>query len=116
MKTYTRKALAEELGVGIETLRFYEKLKLIRPPERNSSGYRIYTPEDADKLRHLLVAKEYGFTLKEIKMAFEAAEGPEPSAERVRPILGKKLEEIDARIRGLEKARSLILDFLRTPR
>jgi MerR family transcriptional regulator, Zn(II)-responsive regulator of zntA len=113
-RTYTRKALAEELGVGIEALRFYEKLKLIPSPQRNASGYRIYTQDDADNIRHLIEAKEYGFTLKEIKRVFDGAGKDGLSIDAVKPILRTKIEEINDKIRGLEKAKSLIEDFLKS--
>jgi hypothetical protein len=63
---YTRKNIAKELGIGIETLRYYEKLGLIQEPSRSSKGYRIYYDNDIAKINHILMIKKYGFPLREI--------------------------------------------------
>ena len=64
--TITIGELASRTGVGIETIRFYEKKGLIPDPERSHSGYRQY-PEDAvRRIRFVLHAKDLGFSLAEI--------------------------------------------------
>lgn len=67
MDTLTRSELARKSGVNIETLRYYEKRKLIDPPPRSASGYRLYTPADASRIRFIKNAQKLGFTLNEIR-------------------------------------------------
>jgi len=67
METLTRGKLAKRSGVNIETLRYYEKRKLIDPPRRSEAGYRLYTPADILRIRFIKNAQKLGFTLKEIR-------------------------------------------------
>jgi DNA-binding transcriptional MerR regulator len=90
----TRQNMADELGVGIETLRYYEKQGLIQAPERSSNGYRLYTPADALKIKHVLLLKEHGFTLKEIK-AFSSFANP--TNEEIKRIIQDKIRAISER-------------------
>jgi DNA-binding transcriptional MerR regulator len=59
--------VAREAGVGIETVRFYERQGLLAEPERKASGYRQYDQAAIETLLFIKRAKELGFTLKEIK-------------------------------------------------
>ena len=57
---------AKSAGVGVETIRFYEREGLLRQPVRRGSGYRQYDEETVRRLRFIRRAKELGFTLREI--------------------------------------------------
>ena len=60
-------ALAKRSGVGVETVRFYERRGLVRRPSRPRAGYRAY-PEDAiGRIRFIRNAQALGFSLQEIK-------------------------------------------------
>ncbi len=59
--------VARRAGVGVETIRFYEREGLIAEPPRRESGYRQYPEEAVSRVRFIRRAKELGFTLKEIK-------------------------------------------------
>ena len=67
MKTFTIGQVAREAGVGVETVRFYEREGLIEEPSRRASGYRQYGDETVLVLKFIRRAKELGFTLKEIR-------------------------------------------------
>jgi MerR family transcriptional regulator, copper efflux regulator len=67
MESMTIGKVARLGGVGVETVRFYEKKGLIDKPPRRVSGYRQYPKETVQQLRFIRRAKELGFTLKEIK-------------------------------------------------
>jgi hypothetical protein len=67
MKPLTIGEVARQAGVGIETVRFYERKGLLDEPQRRASGYRQYDPEAVAVLKFIRRAKELGFTLKEIK-------------------------------------------------
>ncbi len=58
---------AKELGVGIQTLHFYEGQGLIPRPPRTASGYRHYTPEIIERVRFIRKAQALGFSLDEVK-------------------------------------------------
>jgi DNA-binding transcriptional MerR regulator len=59
--------LSQAVGVSIQTLRFYERKKLLREPPRTSGGYRSYSENDLARVRFIRDAQELGFTLKEIR-------------------------------------------------
>ena len=58
--------LAKAAGVNIETVRFYERRKLLQPTTRTPSGYRLYGPTENQRLRFIKNAQALGFTLHEI--------------------------------------------------
>ena len=59
--------LARRASVNIQTVRFYERLKLLPQPERKPSGYRIYNDTDLRRLLFIRQAKALGFSLEEIR-------------------------------------------------
>ncbi len=74
MTGYLRKQVADKTNIHIETLRYYEKIRLINPPERTEKGYRIYHDEIINKINFIKSAKESEFTLEEIKELFMISE------------------------------------------
>src|SRR5271168_3199334 len=58
--------LAAQAEVNIQTLRFYEREGLLRPPVRTSSGYRSYANSDLERVRFIRLCQGLGFTLREI--------------------------------------------------
>ena len=67
MTTLTIGQVAGQAGVGVETVRFYERQGLLEVPPRRQSGYREYGEDAVARLRFIRRAKQLGFTLKEIK-------------------------------------------------
>jgi MerR family transcriptional regulator, mercuric resistance operon regulatory protein len=62
-----RGALAKAVGCNLETVRYYEKISLMLPPGRTSSGHRLYTQEGQARLRFILRCRELGFSIEEIR-------------------------------------------------
>jgi Hg(II)-responsive transcriptional regulator len=58
--------LAQAAGVGVETIRFYERRGLLAQPAKKTSGYREYPPDDVARIQFIKRAQAIGFTLKEI--------------------------------------------------
>ena len=102
MGRYTRKTLAEKLGIGIETLRYYERIGILPLPEREANGYRSYGDGDAAVIEHILVAKRYGFKLKEIMDFRRAMEGIDQDEVDILPLLRKKLGDVRSQMESLE--------------
>ena len=67
MEVLTIGKVARCAGVGIETVRFYEREGLIAEPPRGSSGYRQYPADTVSRIRFIRRAKELGFSLKEVQ-------------------------------------------------
>lgn len=97
--------LAKEAGVGVETVRFYEREGLLENPERKESGYRLYNQGTVRILKFIRRAKELGFTLREIKSLLELRSNTSASRTEVREQVHKKLSEIDEKIDDLNRMR-----------
>ncbi len=59
--------LAKQAEVNVQTIRFYERRKLLPEPRRTASGYRQYGPEELQSLQFIRQAKSLGFSLDEIR-------------------------------------------------
>lgn len=66
--------LSAKAGVNIQTIRFYEREKLLREPLRTASGYRIFTEADLERVKFIKQSQQLGFTLKEVKDLMEIHE------------------------------------------
>src|SRR5947207_1721813 len=58
---------ARSAGVATSVLRYYERVKLLKPAGRSDSGYRHYTSDDVARLRFIRAAQSIGFTLEDIR-------------------------------------------------
>ncbi|WP_255208220.1 MULTISPECIES: MerR family transcriptional regulator [unclassified Myxococcus] len=104
--------LARAAGVGIPTLRFYERRKLMPPPRRTQSGYREYTPEDVTRVRFIRRAQELGFTLREVAAILAMSDGRSPSPSEMETFAAAKLHAIDARVKDLQRMKRAIQKLL----
>jgi DNA-binding transcriptional MerR regulator len=99
-------------GIGIETLRFYEKSGLLDRPVRTGSGYRLYDAEVLDRLAFIKRAQVLGFSLDEIKRIIaERRAGQSPCA-GVREIVRHRLEELDERMAQMRRYRKELAEAL----
>lgn len=103
--------VAKASGVGVETIRFYEREGLLPRPDRTASGYRNYPAETARRLRFIRRARDLGFTLPEIGELLELLEltaHPSADAATVRARAVEKLADVEERIRTLDRMRSAL--------
>jgi DNA-binding transcriptional MerR regulator len=96
---------AQRLGINAKTVRYYEELGLLAAPQRNASGYRLYTLADEDRLRFVLGAKALGLSLAEIGEIVAAWAGGSQPCGHVSRLLSQKLQELDHRIAELTRFR-----------
>ena len=97
---------AEALGVGVQTLHFYERQGLIPRPPRSRSGYRLYTPEIIERVRFIRKAQALGFSLGEVKEILGLARKGASPCGRVQAALKEKLHEVDRRLEELRDFRA----------
>ena len=95
--------LAKQVGVGIETVRFYERQGLIEPPPRTDSNYRVYPQAEVERLKFIKRAKDLGFTLKEIKELLELQHDPHATKADIKKRTVKKIENIKQKVRDLSR-------------
>lgn len=97
--------LAQRGGVGIDTVRFYEKHGLLPRPARTASGYRHYHSSDVTRLQFVRRAKDLGFRLDEIAELLALSEHPEHDMQQVRASAQSKLQDVERRIAELQQVR-----------
>ena len=99
--TMTIGKLAQSAGVGVETIRFYERKGLLEEPSRGESGYRQYPPGTLTRLHFIRQAKELGFTLPEIQELLSLRARPGASCAEVQELIQAKIDHIEEKIRSL---------------
>ncbi|MEZ8144065.1 zinc-responsive transcriptional regulator [Enterovibrio norvegicus FF-33] len=98
--------LAKQAGVSGDTLRFYEKVGLLKPTSRSESGYRLYNEDALSRVHFIMKAKRLGLTLDDIQEMLEIRlEASQHSCAEVKGITQKKLDEIDQKIAELTQIR-----------
>ncbi len=111
MEPLTIGQVAKQAGVGIETIRFYERQKLIDPPPRKLSGYRQYPQEAVRRIKFIKRAKELGFSLKEIAELLSLKVDPSTTCVQVKKRAEGKIIDIEEKIRTLKKMKKALKDL-----
>lgn len=109
MKPLTIGQVAHRSGVGIETVRFYEREGLLAKPERSVSGYRQFDEGVIVRLQFIHRAKELGFTLNEIRELLSLRVDPDTSCEDVRARAEVKISDIEEKIRTLQRMKKALV-------
>ena len=100
--------LSKRSGVNIETIRYYERIKVLPAPPRTASGRRVYGSQEARILAFVRRSRELGFSLDQIRALLRLG-GPEKAACReVREIAAHHLEDIRAKLGDLTKLERLL--------
>lgn len=95
--------VAKAAGIGVETIRFYERQGLLSQPERKRSGYRQYPADAVARVLFIRRAKGLGFTLKEIRELLSLRVDPARTCADVRSFARAKIAEIQERVDELER-------------
>ena len=104
--------LAKRTQVSVEAIRFYQAEALLIPKQRSASGYRLYALEDEQKLQFILHAKKVGFSLQEIKQLLSLrTDKDKHTCEEVKGYTGVKIDEIESKIRDLQKMQQALSDL-----
>jgi MerR family copper efflux transcriptional regulator len=109
MNTYTIGQLARRSGIGVETVRFYEREGLIPAPPRRPSGYREYPEETLSRVRFILRAKELGFSLKDIHELLELRVSRKSTCADVRKRAEAKIVEVREKLAMLREMETALV-------
>ena len=113
MKTMTISHAARLAGVGIETIRFYERRGLIeQPPKPDGTGFRVYPDATVQRVRFIRQAQEIGFSLKEINELLSLRADPNADSADVLGRATTKLEEVERKIAQLERIRAALEELI----
>ncbi len=110
-QTFQVKEVAELTGVSVRTLHHYDELGLLVPSRRSTAGYRKYTQGDLLRLQQILIGRELGFSLEEIKRSLDEPGFDRRAAlELQRAELAAKVERAAAMLRAVDAALSALKD------
>lgn len=105
--------LAREVGLNVETIRYYQRIGLIAEPAKPKTGYRKYSAEILEQLLFIKRAKQLGFTLKEIKRLLSLQENSDVCSEMC-SATERLLEDIRGRIQDLQRMETELSSLLQT--
>jgi MerR family transcriptional regulator, copper efflux regulator len=117
--------LSAKAGVNIQTIRFYEREKLLPKSARTPSGYRMFTDADLERVRFIKQSQQLGFTLREVKELIVIHESARVSSDRPASkskewarafrIAEERLDLIDQKIQFLKLLRRPLAAALERP-
>ena len=99
--------------MNVQTIRYYEREKLLPVPHRwRDNNYRDFDDEALQRLRFIRSAKELGFALREIRELLDLRILPGESCQEVQKLVGTKIGEIDKRMKEMRRLRRILFKLL----
>ena len=106
MNLYRIGDVTKKIGLSADTLRYYEKIKLLPKIARNDSGVREYDDKDISRLKFIQRAQKMNFSLSEISDLLKMRENPQKVRSEVRLLTADKLSEVDEHLQSLTTLRN----------
>jgi DNA-binding transcriptional MerR regulator len=103
--------VAEQAGINIQTLRYYERRGLLAEPHWSNGGHRLYPPDTVTLLNVIKAARRLGFTLDEVADLLDAGRRRHPTPDRRERAIGK-IAEIDQKIADLTTIRASLTEVV----
>ena len=100
--------VAERGGVNLQTIRYYEREKLLPEPPRLASGYRVYPDHTVRRVRFIKRAQEIGFTLAEIRGLLAIRIDTDRDSSEVRTLAQAKITDIEKKIQTLQRMKEVL--------
>lgn len=116
MSLYRIGDVTKKIGLSADTLRYYEKIKLLPKVSRSASGTREYDDKDISRLKFIQRAQKMNFSLAEISDLLKMRENPQKVRDEVRQLTADKLLEVDEHLQSLTTLRNelqLLLNLCR---
>lgn len=98
--------VTKKLKLSADTLRYYEKIALLKPIARSESGIRNYSEKDLSRLRFIKRAQKMGFSLQEISKLLSFRESPQKAKPEIRILANEKLLEVESHLKELQVLRN----------
>lgn len=102
--------LACAAGVGVETVRYYQRRRLLPAPGSPDGAFRTYPPGLADRIRFIKRSQELGFSLEQVATLLQLEDGSDRQA--VRQLAADKLAHIRAKIADLAKMEAVLAHLI----
>jgi MerR family mercuric resistance operon transcriptional regulator len=100
--------VAKAAGVGVETIRFYERRELLDRPRRSRSGYRLYTREAVEQIGFIKRAQSLGFTLREVRQLLGTRRDPTADCSGLHSLVKVKSAELGKRIAEMTRMKGTL--------
>ena len=100
--------LAAASGVNLETIRYYERIGLMSPPDRTEGGHRVYAAADRRRLAFVRRGRELGFSLDEVRALLALAAPGQRSCADVESIAAAHLKDVRAKIVDLARLEAIL--------
>lgn len=105
---YTIGQLARVTGIPSSTVRYYERIRLLRPEGRTAGNYRLYGEEALERLRFIRASQATGFTLEDITVLLQLRDGTSGICEDVQVLIEERLSDIERRMADLWHVRRVL--------
>jgi DNA-binding transcriptional MerR regulator len=103
--------LAAEAGVGVETIRYYERRGLLQQPARHGTA-RNYGDEALWRVRYIKVGRQWGLSLREMRDLLTGAERAPNFCSSIRAAAAQRIEAIEVKIAELATQRAQLAAFI----
>ena len=104
--------VAQQAGVSVDTVRFYERRGVLPPAQRRRSGYRVFSTSTVERIRMAKALQDMGFTLDEVIDALHAHDTGDATCDSERWRLEAVVDRIDTKISNLHQARHHAMQIL----
>ena len=113
MQAVTIGTIARETGSKVQTVRYYEQIGLMPPPDRTEGNQRLYTRADVERLAFIRHARDLGFSIETIRELLGMADRPDMPCDEADAIVFRHLEDVKARIARMRALQSELERMLR---
>lgn len=109
---WTVGVIAKMAGVNVETVRYYERRKLLPKPLRKVSGYRLYDQRSVERLLFIKRAQSLGFTLREVRDLLDLDPGDGSASKEIRGQAQEKITRLQRKISELTQMRDRLAELI----
>lgn len=103
--------LSKQTGCNIETIRYYERIKVLPAPPRTQNSYRLYDESHCTRLIFIRRARELGFSLEEVRGLLRLVEGGHYTCGEVQALALTHVDEIRRKIADLKRLERALKDM-----
>ncbi|WP_109512126.1 Cd(II)/Pb(II)-responsive transcriptional regulator [Pseudomonas ovata] len=105
--------LARLTDTQVETVRYYEREKLLPAPSRSDGNYRLYTQAHVERLTFIRNCRSLDMTLEEIRRLLHLRDSPQDQCESVNALIDEHIDHVDARVASLQALQGQLRDLRR---
>jgi DNA-binding transcriptional MerR regulator len=108
MPEFTIGMLAESAGVPVSTVRYYERRGILQPKARTASSYRLYGPEELERLRFVRLSQSVGFTLDDAALLLQLRDRAPVHKEQVDALVRGRLAKVEEQLAQLAEIKCVM--------